>query len=145
MRWQGQTLVNAVSPKGIIDLEFAKTSEKLIALKTGWIKKDVTTNIYLDFLFIISYTWFFILACLYIKKVAKASTISSVFITVAIVAGLLDVLENCLMLFTISHSNNARALEFTYYSALLKFVLIGILILYLLLSVSLLKRKKAFN
>ncbi|HVE60526.1 MAG TPA: hypothetical protein VNA26_01815 [Chitinophagaceae bacterium] len=142
MRWQGQSLINTVSPHGIIDLEFAKTSEKLSALKTGWIKKDVTINIYLDFFFIISYTFFFILSCLYVKKKLGKYAIASVFITIAVVAGVLDVLENCLMLFAINHSNNAEALKFTYYFALLKFILIGILIIYLVLSITFLKLNK---
>jgi len=142
MRWQGQVLVNPVSPKGIIDLEFAKTPEKLSTLKAVWIKKDVKTNIYLDFLFIISYTWFFILTCLYIKKRTSTNTIAWVFITIAVLAGMLDLIENCLMLFAIDHSNNARALKFTYYFALLKFILIGILIFYLILSISFLRIKK---
>ncbi len=142
MRWQGQTLVNEISTKGILDIEFAKTSEKLSKLKAGWNKKDVITNIYLDFLFIISYTWFFILACLYIKKRTNAKTIASVFITIAVLAGVLDVIENCFMLFAMDHSKNAQALKFTYYAALLKFILIGILFIYFILSISFLSLKK---
>ena len=68
MRWQGKSLVTPMSPYGILDLEFARTGERMQQLRLFWNAKDVFFNVYMDFLFIASYTWFFISACQFIKK-----------------------------------------------------------------------------
>ncbi|HZI00134.1 MAG TPA: hypothetical protein VEX63_03235, partial [Flavisolibacter sp.] len=60
MRLQGQSLVSPASPLGILDLEFAKTEERLQQLLIFWNTKDIYTNIFLDFFFIAAYTWFFL-------------------------------------------------------------------------------------
>jgi hypothetical protein len=63
MRWQGTGLITPQSPKGILDLEFAKTSDRFHQLQLFWNHEIVLQNIYLDFLFIIAYSWFLVTAC----------------------------------------------------------------------------------
>ena len=137
MRWQGSALISPQSPNGIIDLEFAKTSGRLQQLKLFWNYEAVLQNIYLDFLFIISYTWFLVTAC---KAVSNKR--STTFSALAISAGAFDVLENFLMILVWSGRFKPSVLQKVYYVAAIKFLLAGIVVGYLALSLfGLFKRK----
>jgi hypothetical protein len=126
MRWQGSSLVTPQSPKGIIDLEFAKTPEHFHRLQLFWNHEAVLQNIYLDFLFIIAYTWFFVTACNAIKN-----RNSNIFSGLAISAGAFDVLENFLMILVWNEKFNPPVLGIVYYVAAIKFVLAAIVLAYL--------------
>jgi hypothetical protein len=137
MRWQGSALVNPQSPKGIIDLEFAKTPERLLQLKLFWNYETVLQNIYLDFLFILSYVWFLATAC---KAVNNRR--SAVFSALAVSAGAFDLLENFLMILVWNGRFKPSVLQMVYYVAAIKFLLAGIVIGFLVLSLfGLFKRK----
>jgi hypothetical protein len=129
MRWQGSGLVTPQSPKGILDLEFAKTSERFHQLQLFWSYETVLQNIYLDFLFIIAYTWFFVTACKAVDNIR--SNLSS---GLAISAGAFDVLENFLMILVWNGRFEPGLLQIVYYAAAIKFLLAGIVIGYLILS-----------
>ena len=129
MRWQGSALISPQSPKGIIDLEFAKTTEKLKQLQFFWNHETVLENIYLDFLFIAAYTWFFVTAC---KAVNNDK--SRLFSSVAIAAAAFDVLENFLMILVWNERFSPSVLKIVFYVAAIKFLLIGIVVGCLLLS-----------
>jgi len=137
MRWQGSTLITPQSPKGIIDLEFAETSERLLQLKLFWNYEAVLQNIYLDFIFIIVYPWFLVTAC---KAVNNKRSIT--FSAIAISAGAFDVLENFLMILVWNGRFKPSVLQMVYYVAAIKFLLAGIVVGYLVVSLfGLLKRK----
>ena len=137
MRWQGSELISPQSPKGIIDLEFAKTSERLQQLKLFWNYESVLQNIYLDFLFIIAYTWFLVTACKAVNNRRNAT-----FSALAISAGAFDVLENFLMILVWKERFKPSVVQMVYYVAAIKFLLAGIVIGYLVVSLfSLFKRK----
>lgn len=137
MRWQGSALVTPQSPRGIIDLEFAKTADRLQQLQLFWNSETVLQNIYLDFLFLIGYTWFLVAAC---KAVDNSK--STVFSGLAISAGAFDVLENFLMILVWNGRFHPSSLQIVYYAAAIKFILAAIVILYLIFSLfGLFKRK----
>jgi hypothetical protein len=56
-------------------------------------------------------------------------------VAVSIVAGMFDIVENLLMLQTISGNFTTLSLQLTFYCAAFKFVLIGIVFLYFIISV----------
>jgi len=145
MRWQGQSLITPSSSIGILDLEFAKTTVRLNQLLLFWNYNDIALNIYLDFVFIAAYTWFFITSCIYLKEKFPLVNWSDRFISMAIAAALFDVCENLVMLFIINgRFNPSFALQVVFYCALAKFILAGIVLLYILimLPVALLKRPR---
>lgn len=134
MRWQGQTLVTEVSPRGIIDLEFARTTARLQQLQQAWSLKDLQLNILLDFVFIGAYTFFFVTTAIRIKIGRDWPRIAYVFVWLAFVAGLLDVVENILMYLAFTNSVGAFSSNLIYYCALVKFSLIALLLLYFVIS-----------
>lgn len=137
MRWQGSSLVTPQSPKGIIDLEFARTPAKLRQLQFFWNHETVLQNIYLDFLFIAAYTWFLFTACKIVNNPK-----SNLFSGVAISAAAFDVLENFLMILVWNERFSPSVLQIVFYVAAIKFLLVVIVIGYLILSLfGLFKRK----
>lgn len=129
MQWQGSGLITPQSSRGILDLEFAKTPQRFRQLQIFWNHETVLQNIYLDFLFIIAYTWFLVTACKAVKN-----TRSSLFSALAISAGAFDVLENFLMILVWNGRFAPSLLQVVYYAAVIKFLLAGIVIGYLILS-----------
>jgi hypothetical protein len=128
-RWQGSDLVSPQSPKGIIDLEFAKTDQKLLQLQFFWNHETVLQNIYLDFLFILAYTWFLVTACR-----AMNNSKSNLFSGLAISAAAFDVLENFLMILVWNERFSPSVLQVVFYVAAIKFLLVIVVIGYLILS-----------
>ncbi|MGZ5285608.1 MAG: hypothetical protein ACXWV0_01785 [Flavisolibacter sp.] len=134
MRLQGSSLVTPLSPKGIIDIEFARTAERFNQLRLFLNHQAVMTNIYLDFIFIAAYTWFLVAACKYINSKTQWQKWSNIFSTLAVSAGLFDVFENFLLILVWNERFKTSLLEVIFWCAAIKFVLAGAVILYLLLS-----------
>jgi hypothetical protein len=138
MRFQGAGLTTAVSPRSIIDLEFATTVQRVSDLLAHWNITMVKLNIWLDFHFIISYVCFlFVLAEAFALKWPEGHVMQQVglFLSrVSIVAGMFDVVENLLMLQTINGNFTTLSLQLTFYCAAFKFILIGIVFLYFIIS-----------
>lgn len=134
MRWQGSSLITPISPKGIIDIEFARTAERFHQLRLFLNQSVIITNIYIDFIFIAAYTWFLVAACRYIRSKTGWNRWSNMFGSLAISAGLFDVCENFLLLMIINGRFSTSLLEVVFWSAAIKFVLAGFVVLYLLLS-----------
>lgn len=122
-------MITPQSPKGIIDLEFAKTPERLLQLQLFWNHETVLKNIYLDFIFILSYAWFLVSACK-----AVNNNRSTIFQGIAISAAAFDVLENFLMILVWNGRFAPSVLQLVFYAAAIKFLLAGIVIGYLILS-----------
>ena len=129
MRWQGSSLITPQSPKGIIDLEFAKTPGRFQQLQFFWNHETVLQNIYLNFLFIFAYTWFLVTAC---KAVNNSK--SNLFSALAISAGAFDLLENFLMILVWNERFSPSVLQIVFYVAAIKFLFAVIVIGYLILS-----------
>lgn len=137
LRWQGKGLMHPSTPSGILALEFADTPEKLTTVLTAWNKEVVRNNILLDFLFIVAYTWFFVLG------VAKSTTqwrnqfmqrFGATGIRMAFLAGILDVTENILMLQSINGHYSISSLQLTWYCAAIKFLIVIILLVFMILT-----------
>jgi hypothetical protein len=135
MRWQGSMLITSASPRGIIDLEFAKTAQRLLNLRLFLDHDAVVQNIFLDFLFIAAYTWFFVTACNFVKEKNAWSKWSNHFSGIAIAAALFDVCENFLMLLVWNGRFGTGLLQVVYYCAAIKFILAGMVVMYLLISI----------
>jgi len=128
-RWQGNSLVTPQSPKGIIDLEFAKTPGRFHQLQMFWNYKTVANIIYIDFLLIVAYTWFLVSACKAIKN-----NKSNIFSTLAFSAAAFDALENFLLILIWNGRFDTSVLHIVFYIAAIKFLLIAIVVGFIILS-----------
>jgi len=127
--WQGSNLITPVSPRGIIDFEFARTTEHFRQLQFFWDHEAVLQNIYLYFLLIISYTWFLATACKLL-----ANNRSNLFSALAISAGAFNLLENFIMILVWNQRFDPSVLQMVFYAAVIKFLLIVLVIGFILLS-----------
>ncbi|MCW3087855.1 MAG: hypothetical protein JWQ78_1241 [Sediminibacterium sp.] len=62
LRLQGNSLKTLSAPLAIVDLEFANTQQRLQEVLQLWDLSVVKMNIWLDFLFIVSYVLFLSIA-----------------------------------------------------------------------------------
>lgn len=135
--WQGRELILPATPSGILALEFANTPEKLNYVLSFWNKETVQVNILIDFFFVIVYTWFFVIAVT--GSAAKWQQrymvqFGAMGIRLAFLAGMLDIVENILMLQSIHGHYTVSSLQLTWYCAAIKFAIVIILFLYVLLT-----------
>jgi hypothetical protein len=145
LRWQGAVLKTSDSPREIVDLELANQPERVEALLNVWTIKDVRLNIQIDFLFIVAYVFFLALAAEGIASKwanSKMQFLGWLMARFALIAGVLDIAENLLMLQTIDQHYSLLSLNLTRYAALIKFGLVGIVLLYLLISIPNLFKKQ---
>lgn len=145
LRWQGASLVTPESPRGMIDFEFANTFQQVNQLLELWDDSIVKLNIWLDFIFIASYILFLSLAsgyCAFKWGSGLLWWMGNLFVRLAFIAGLLDIAENLLMLQTLAGNMSAISLQLTFYLAAIKFILAGLILLYLLISLPVVIRRK---
>lgn len=143
MAQTGSGLKTDATPLGIIDLEFAYNSTKAKAVIDAWSPtlyeptgKIATAkiNTWLDFIFLVFYSFFLFFACtdiaLIIKgPVAKAGNILA---KAALLSGFFDVLENAGMLLTLNGHISANISFFTTFFSVIKWILVLLAILYVL-------------
>ena len=144
LRWQGAGLKTNTSPRAIIDLEFADKPQRLQELLFNWDLSVVKINIWLDFLFIVSYVLFLSIAseiCAMKWPAGIMRQMGLTLIRVAYAAGILDIAENLFMLQSIDGNFTFTSLQLTYYCAAVKFTLAAIILLYLLVSMPVAIRK----
>lgn len=146
LRWQGAILKTPESPRAIVDLELANEPERVQALLNVWTIKDVRLNVQIDFLFIVAYVFFLAIASEGIASkwnAPKMQFLGWLMARFALVAGILDIAENLLMLQTIDQHYSLLSLNLTRYAALIKFGLVGIILLYLMISLPNLFKKQS--
>lgn len=139
LRWQGASLVQPATSSGILALEFADTPKKLEPIFDSWNESVAKINICLDFLFIAAYTNFFLLALAKAGRQWRELVISKLSNTLswlALLAAILDMIENLLMLQTLSNNYSHYSLQFTWYCAAIKFLIVFLIIIYLLASMA---------
>ena len=144
MRVQGSSLKTSTSPRAIVDLEFADTPQKLQDLILHWDLSVVKMNIWLDFLFIVTYVLFLSIAAEFsaIKwGEGIGQKIGFWMARIAYVAGVLDIAENLLMLQSVTGNFTGSSLRLTFYCAAVKFILAGLVLLYILISLPVSLRK----
>ena len=138
MRFQGAALKTAITPGGILNLEFANSPAKLIEVLNAWDLTITKQNIWLDFLFIPAYVLLFsMLAAFCASKWYKGLfiRIGAVMVRAAFVAGVLDIAENLLMLESIAGNYTPSSLWLTYYCAGIKFSILLLIGFYIIISI----------
>lgn len=137
LRYQG-TLEHKVSPMGIVSLELARNPEQVKNIVTAW-KTDgliatARLNIWLDFLFIPFYSLLFYTLCgsISVRSNGQVAKIGVMLAFAALIAGLLDILENLLMLFSLNGIFNYITVILTSFFASSKFILLGLALLYVI-------------
>ncbi|MEQ8364125.1 MAG: hypothetical protein RH948_14730 [Cyclobacteriaceae bacterium] len=113
MRPSSSCLITSSTPLAIVDLELAFDQQDALRIKDVWSAnycsnllalssnglEAAIVNIWLDFPFLLSYSSFLIvLLVLTRKKIPSNESITTILIYAALLAGLLDVVENILMI-----------------------------------------------
>jgi len=137
----GAALKTTTTPLGILDLEFAYNSKQTTGVVNAWYATGKPNNViaaiyntFYDFLFLFFYAGFLFFASKKIAAnlrgaVAKAGNLIA---RGAILAGMLDVLENTGMLLTL-HGHTSNTIAFlTVFFSVIKWALAIIAVLYVL-------------
>lgn len=149
--WQlnqiGQPLkIQGIAPQGILSLEFALTAEKAKQIVEAWSKANVLDQAiklqWIDFLFMAAYSTALSLACIWSTKLLPGFDSRWLGVGIALawgqwVAAMFDAIENlCLFPFLYGTAKDGMPLALVAaVSAGLKFGLIGLGIIYFVLSV----------
>lgn len=137
----GAPLKTTVTPLGILNLEFAYNNAQVTGIINAWHEPSHPHKILIaiyntcwDFLFLFFYAGFLFLAC---KKIAgnlkgPASKAGNLIACGAILAGILDILENTGMLLSL-HGHTSNTIAFlTVFCSVIKWGLAIIALLYVL-------------
>jgi hypothetical protein len=137
LRFQGK-LETKETPFGIVSLELAHKSETIHEILNTWNNEDLIprakTNILIDFFFIPFYTMLFYTLCgsISVRMLGIPAKLGVLLAFFSLLAGLFDVTENILMLFSLNnHYNNFTAL-LTAFFAYAKFSLLLLALVYVL-------------
>jgi hypothetical protein len=140
LRYQGRDLTNATSsPLGIVSLELAPTKEKAMVVLDHWnqnkLGMEAKKNIWLDFLFIPFYMLLFYTLCgsISVRLKGFGAKLGVLLAFGALIAGLFDVFENGLMLFSLSGSVTPVTTALTAFFASAKFILLALCLVYVVL------------
>ena len=127
------------TPTNIVQFELAKVVPSAQQIMDDWGTEGIAKarlSIYLDFAFILLYAWAIALGC-------KISTVFSgnnnlmkagaFFSRIIWFAGSCDIIENVSMLFTLSGINELTV-TMAFYFAVIKFLIVGVALLLILLS-----------
>ena len=154
MQQTGTSLKTQDTPNGILDLEFASNTTKATAVINAWKKTELTDNIQvaklnteLDFIFILFYSIFLNLVSKSIagKYVGAIKNIGLILANGAIAAGVLDIMENIGMLFTLHDYINSTVIMFTFAFSVLKWIIVLSILVYFLAAGSFHLFKKSTN
>jgi hypothetical protein len=139
----GATLTTPATPYGILNLEFASNIQLVNDILLAWQKTASTNNVkaaiintLLDFIFLIFYSLFLNSLCNNIaaKLNATLSVAGKIFAKAALLAGVLDVIENMGMLLSLnSYLNNAIAIT-TFTAAAFKWFFVLVILLYVIIG-----------
>ncbi len=137
MQWQGSDLVNETAPMGIVNLEIDRPVSRVQDVIASNTKSDWYMNIGLDFVYIFFYTAFFYLASLSFHKKERPlfkGKSGKWFIKLSIAAGVLDVIENISMLWSLNSGPSVASIWVARHASIIKFGFLAILIIALLTS-----------
>ncbi|MDH5599331.1 MAG: hypothetical protein OEY34_09405 [Cyclobacteriaceae bacterium] len=133
MQYTGSFLKNAISPMGILSFEFAKTSFQIHSIIINWELLNrmnwVYRNMYIDFVFIIAYSGLFWQLILY---VCSSDRLNRILVFLPFIAGLFDVIENIFLLTMLGGTFIGELSRVTFYVATLKFIVIGMVLIFIL-------------
>jgi hypothetical protein len=135
MRIQGAALITSFSPRGIIDLEFARIPSLFNQMLQRMGRTNILINVFLDFIFIISYWLFFTVAFnkLSVGRTTAIFQMQGGHYALISVAAVLDIVENISMLICLSAGATPFWVYLTYVVAMIKFFAVALAILHLLI------------
>ncbi len=146
---QGNQLVTPLSPSGILSLEFSYTASHTQSIVNAWksaLQSAFRVNMLLDFLFIPFYGLFLYSTCGYFSVHYQTGWPQRLGVLLAfgsLLAMIFDAIENIAMSFSVHFSATAFTSAVTTIMAILKFLLIGLALVYIILSAAvMLLRKK---
>ena len=132
-------LMRPFTPGNIVEFEFAKTMDHAQLIISNWGAEGVAKaqmSIYLDFIFLILYSWTISLGC----KVVIASTsfdwlrkMGEYLSMIIWFAGSCDLVENFAMLITLSGMNEFSVAA-AYYFAMFKFAIVLVCLLFIIIT-----------
>jgi hypothetical protein len=138
----GEPLKNAdLTPRGILDLEFARTVTRAAEVYNAW-KPDLVMhaikNTFLDFLFLISYGIFLSSSCFLLSRRFTGfwKRTGKILAILMIVAASFDVFENITMFRTLGGNFNKEVVAATFIFASIKFILAAVGLLYIATSLA---------
>jgi hypothetical protein len=149
----GASLKTPLTPKGIIDLEFAYNTAKTNVVLAAWGPlhgegaNNITAaiiNTCLDFIFLFFYSLLLFFTCDKIALINKSKMGLSI-ANGAIWAGLLDIVENAGMLMTLSGNGSGTVAFITTFTSIIKWGLVIAAVLYALGSIIQLLIQKRFR
>ncbi len=140
----GKELKTPVTPKGILNLEFAYDTIKTRAITMAWSPinaqgQDLITvakkNTWYDFGFLFFYSLFLYCLCYMLaKQLPRSKRIGRLLGRGAILAGVLDTLENTGMLITLDSTHENSIATATTFFAAVKWMLALLAVLYVLIA-----------
>lgn len=137
MRWMGNGLESKVSPLGIVSFELTKKFDAAQDIIQVVGQRPLQWNIAVDFLFLVAYTFFFFFCCKAIMQQFRSSglkTVGFIFLELSVLTGVLDLVENIAMLITLGGYGSDISVGVSYYTAIAKFVVIAIILVYILVA-----------
>ncbi len=145
----GATLKTVETPKGILDLEFAYNKTKVDFILNAWSPNALVDNInkatintYLDFIFLAFYSSFLFFTCKKMSKINK-DKIGLLIAKGALLAGVLDIVENVGMLLSLSNVASDNVAFFTCIFSVTKWALAAAAVLYLVIGfIVVIKKRK---
>jgi len=129
-------LMRPFTPTNIVEFEFAKTVDHAQFIISNWGSEGVAKaqlSIYLDFVFLVLYSWAISLGCkvvigsLHLGWMKKTGEYLS---TIIWLAGSCDLVENVAMLITLSDMNESSVTA-VYYFAMFKFAIVLVCLLFI--------------
>jgi hypothetical protein len=139
LRFQGKELAKPYAPMGIVDFELATTVKQTQHLLYEWkddgLIKTIRNNILLDFLFIPFYVLLFYTLCgsISVRLHSTPANLGVLLAFFSLIAGIFDVFENVLMLLAYVGVYNFITTLMTAIFAGLKFILLGLSLLYVVI------------
>ena len=142
MQLTGKPLKTATTPIGILNLEFASTSASVQNVVTAWQDKEVMNaaklNAWLDFLFLISYGALFYFLCKQFASRFKTNSLlhrmAIIGSILAVVAAVMDMLENAGMLMSLNGNVSTGVAAFTFISSFIKWAAVAYCVCFILVA-----------
>ena len=132
-----EKLATAAAPLKIVSLELAWSNEKATRVADSWSDDQTTSalySIYVDYLFILAYTFFLIVCVLAVNDGLELAFRTRAFVALAIVALVTDTVENIFMT-SFLNGRQTTAILFSF-PATLKFLCIVAVACYLIYRIT---------
>ncbi|HTN05818.1 hypothetical protein [Agriterribacter sp.] len=148
LQLQGRQLITPLSPSGILSLEFSHNALHTQSIVNAWEAAPRSTfrvNMLLDFLLIPFYGLFLYSTCGYFAvhyQPGWAQRLGVLLAFGSLLAMVFDVIENIAMSFSVHFSATAFTSAVTTTMAAMKFLLIGLALIYIILSAAFLPFRK---